>query len=184
MHSRYPYAPITDRPDFFWPDGRRLAVYIGLNLETFRFGEGMGAELAPGGPQPDVLNYAWRDYGNRVGAFRMADLFDAFGLPLSVLVNSNLYDDCPGLIERFRARGDEIVGHGRTNSEAQGDYDEAGEAALIQEATDLIQKHTGKHPGGWMGPWISESLTTPDLLKEAGYSFIMDWLERHHHLSC
>ncbi|MDD9925071.1 MAG: hypothetical protein OXR03_04535 [Rhodospirillaceae bacterium] len=73
------------------------------------------------------------------------------------------------------ARGDTFIGHGRTNSEAQGDYDEAGEAALIQEATDLIQKHTGKHPGGWMGPWISESLTTPDLLKEAGYSFIMDW---------
>lgn len=175
MHSRYPYVPITDRPDFSWPDGRRLAVYIGLNLETFRFGNGLGAELAPGGPQPDVLNYAWRDYGNRVGAFRMADLFDTLGLPLSVLVNSNLYDDCPGLVERFRARGDEIVGHGRTNSERQGILPEEEERALIEEATVRIDQAEGRRPEGWLGPWISQSAVTPDLLKEAGYNYLLDW---------
>ncbi len=175
MHRRYPYAPITDRPDFSWPDGRRLAVYIGLNLETFWFGEGLGAELAPGGPQPDVLNFAWRDYGNRVGAFRMADLFDTLGLPLSVLVNSNLYDDCPGLIDRFRARGDEIVGHGRTNSERQGILPEKEERALIEEATVRIEQAEGRRPEGWLGPWISQSPVTPDLLKEAGYSYLLDW---------
>jgi allantoinase len=175
MHSRYPYVPITDRPDFAWPEGRRLAVYIGLNLETFRFGEGLGAELAPGGPQPDVLNYAWRDYGNRVGAFRMADLFDTLGLPLSVLVNSNLYDDCPGLIDRFRARGDEIVGHGRTNSKRQGILPEKEERALIEEATVRIEQAEGRRPEGWLGPWISQSPVTPDLLKEAGYSYLLDW---------
>jgi allantoinase len=67
-HGRYDYRPIKGRKSYGWPGGRRLAVYIGLNLEHFAFGEGLGAELAPGGPQPDVLNYAWRDYGNRVGA--------------------------------------------------------------------------------------------------------------------
>jgi len=175
MHRRYPFVPITDRPDFTWPEGRRLAVYIGLNLETFRFGGGLGAELAPGGPQPDVLNYAWRDYGNRVGAFRMADLFDTLGLPLSVLVNSNLYDDCPGLVERFRARGDEIVGHGRTNSERQGVLPEEEERALIEEATVRIGRAEGQRPNGWLGPWISQSAVTPDLLKEAGYAYLLDW---------
>ena len=69
-HNRYPYSPIPARAVYDWPDGKRLAVYIGLNLEWFSFGQGLGAELAPGGPQPDVLNYAWRDYGNRVGVFR------------------------------------------------------------------------------------------------------------------
>lgn len=175
MHRRYPYVPVTGRPDFSWPEGRRLAVYIGLNLETFRFGEGLGAELAPGGPQPDVLNYAWRDYGNRVGAFRMADLFDDHGLPLSVLVNSNLYDECPGLVERFRSRGDEIVGHGRTNSERQGVLPEEEERALIEEATDRIGQAEGTRPNGWLGPWISQSPVTPDLLKETGYSYLLDW---------
>lgn len=68
-HGRYLYRPITERPDYSWPGGRRLAVYVALNLEHFAFGEGLGAELAPGGPHPDVLNYAWRDYGNRVGVW-------------------------------------------------------------------------------------------------------------------
>ncbi|MGE5164222.1 MAG: hypothetical protein ACM3IH_09375, partial [Sphingobacteriales bacterium] len=79
-HNRYPYSPISARPVYDWPDGKRLAIYIGLNLEWFSFGEGLGAELAPGGPQPDVLNYAWRDYGNRVGVFRLAELFGELGL--------------------------------------------------------------------------------------------------------
>ena len=87
-HGRYAYRAITDRADYTWPNGKRLAVYIGLNLEHFAFGEGLGAELAPGGPQPDVLNYAWRDYGNRVGAWRMRDMFDALDLPVSVIANS------------------------------------------------------------------------------------------------
>ncbi|HZD92381.1 MAG TPA: polysaccharide deacetylase, partial [Pseudolabrys sp.] len=70
-HSRYPYQPITQRPEFSWPDGRRLALYVAINVETFHFGSGLGARLAPAAGEPDVLNYAWRDYGNRVGVFRM-----------------------------------------------------------------------------------------------------------------
>ncbi|HEY9737311.1 MAG TPA: polysaccharide deacetylase, partial [Trichocoleus sp.] len=65
-HGRYDYSALPKRPVYSWPGGKRLAVYVALNLEHFSFGEGLGAALAPGGPQPDVLNYAWRDYGNRV----------------------------------------------------------------------------------------------------------------------
>ncbi len=174
-HDRYPYSALPDRPVYDWPGGRRLAVYIALNLETFDFGSGLGAELAPGGPQPDVLNYAWRDWGNRVGAWRLRDLFDDLALPASVLANSRLYGDCPGLIEAFRARGDEIVGHGRTNAERQGDRDEAAERALIAEATEALTRGEGRAPAGWLGPWISQSRVTPDLLAEAGYRYLLDW---------
>lgn len=90
-HDRYDYSPIGSRPDFIWPQGRRLAVYLGVNLEHFSFGQGLGAELAPGWPQPDVLNYAWRDYGNRVGAWRLLDLLDSLDLPATVLANSAMY---------------------------------------------------------------------------------------------
>ncbi|MCW6509747.1 polysaccharide deacetylase family protein [Lichenifustis flavocetrariae] len=173
--SRYPFTPIAGRPGYEWPNGQRLAVYIGLNLETFAFGEGLGAELAPGGPQPDILNYAWRDYGNRVGVWRMLDLFDALDLPVSVLINSQIYKDCPAIATAFRKRGDEFLGHGRTNSERQGTMPEPAEAALIGEATAAIVQHEGRHPGGWLGPWISESPQTPDLLDEAGYEFVLDW---------
>lgn len=174
-HRRYAYSAITDRPDYDWPDGRRLAVYIGMNLECFAFGEGLGAELAPGGPQPDVLNYAWRDYGNRVGAWRMLELFDRLSVPTTVLVNSDLYDYAPGLVEAFRNRGDEIAGHGRTNAERQGVLDEDAERVLIEEATRTVEKHEGRRPKGWLGPWISQSAVTPDLLDEAGYEYLLDW---------
>lgn len=174
-NPRYAYSALPARPVYDWPGGRRLAVYLGLNLETFDFGSGLGAELAPGGPQPDVLNYAWRDWGNRVGAWRIRATLDALDLPASVLVNSRLYRDCPGLIEAFRARGDEIVGHGRTNAERQGTLDEAQERALIAEATGILAREEGRAPAGWLGPWISQSHVTPDLLAEAGYRYLLDW---------
>ncbi|MBL8700784.1 MAG: polysaccharide deacetylase family protein [Alphaproteobacteria bacterium] len=174
-HNRYDYVPITQRPVYDWPNGARLAVYVGLNLEHFAFGEGLGAELAPGGPQPDVLNFAWRDWGNRVGAWRMLELLDRLGWPCSVLLNSAMYDYAPELLAAHRARGDEFVGHGRTNAERQGVLDEAGERALIEEATATIARHEGRSPAGWLGPWISESRVTPDLLQEAGYRYLLDW---------
>lgn len=174
-HGRYAYRAITDRADYSWPNGKRLAVYIGLNLEHFAFGEGLGAELAPGGPQPDVLNYAWRDYGNRVGAWRMLQMFEALEMPASVLANSAMYDYAPDLMAAFRARGDEVVGHGRTNSERQSTFDRVDEAALISEATAVLQAHEGVAPKGWLSPWIAESLHTPDLLAEAGYGYTLNW---------
>jgi len=174
-HGRYPYRSIEDRSAGDWPGGKRLAVYIALNIEVFSFGEGLGAELAPGGPQPDVLNYAWRDYGNRVGVWRLLDEFYRLELPVTVLANSAAYAECPAVMEAFRHRGDEVVAHGRTNSERQGVLDEAGERALIAETTEAIAREEGRPPGGWLGPWISQSRLTPDLLAEAGYSYLLDW---------
>jgi allantoinase len=172
-HDRYPYSPIPARADYDWPGGKRLAIYIALNLEWFSFGEGLGAELAPGGPQPDVLNYAWRDYGNRVGVFRLAALFGELNLPITLLVNSEMYRHAPQAIAAFADA--EIVGHGRSNSERQGALSEAEELALISETTSAIEKHSGKRPKGWLGPWISQSPLTPDLLQEAGYRYLLDW---------
>ena len=174
-HGRYDYVPITARRAFDWPGGKRLAVYFGLNLEHFAFGEGLGAELAPGGPQPDVLNYAWRDYGNRVGAWRMLEEFDRLALPATVLANSAMYDYAPELMAAFRARGDEVAGHGRTNSERQSVMDEAAERGMIAEATGVIAAAEDTPPEGWLSPWIAESPVTPDLLSEAGYRYTLNW---------
>ena len=174
-HDRYDYVPLRGRADYSWPAGRCLAVYFALNLEHFSYGEGLGAELAPGGPHPDILNYAWRDYGNRVGAWYMLDAFDALRLPMAALVNSAMYDYAPELVAACRARGDEIVGHGRTNAERQGLLAEADERALIAEATARLADAEGRAPEGWLGPWISHSHVTPDLLAEAGYRYLLDW---------
>ena len=87
----------------------------------------------------------------------------------------DLYAHCPELVAAFRARGDEIAAHGRTNSERQSDLAEEGERRLIADATETIARHEGRRPAGWLGPWIAETHLTPDLLHEAGYEYVLDW---------
>lgn len=175
QHDRYDYSPIVERPAFDWPDGKRLAFYVALNVEHFSFGEGLGHTPTALGPPPDPRNFAWRDYGLRVGIWRIFDMMDALGLPLCHLLNAAVCEHMPQIPARIRQRGDEVVGHGYTNSERQSDMDEAQEAAMIADATEILTRHCGERPRGWMGPWIAETYVTPDLLKEAGYTFVMDW---------
>jgi allantoinase len=174
-HGRYGYAAITRRPDYSWPGGSRLAVYLGFNIEHFEFGAGLGAALGPKSPEPDVLNYSWRDYGNRVGVWRCLELFDELKLPAAALINTALYDYCPEVIEACVKRGDELVGHGHTNSERQGDLSEVDERALLLSCKEQILKKSKQHISGWLSPWISESAVTPDLLAEAGYRYTLNW---------
>lgn len=175
VHNRYQYSAIYDRPDYSWPGGSRLAFYIATNIEAFAFRKGVGSDFAFIKAPQTHRNFAWRDYGNRVGAWRIFRMLDALGLPAAHNVNSLLYDFCPEIFERIRARGDEIIGHGRTNAEHQRnllwEYDEA---CLIREATEAITSHEGRRPEGWLGPG-PESAVTPDLLKEAGYRYLMNW---------
>ena len=174
-HGRYPYSAITRRRDYHWPGKKRLAVYLGFNVEHFDFGAGLGAALGPKSPEPDVLNYSWRDYGNRVGVWRCLELFDSLKLPVGALINTSLYDYCPEVIEAHVRRGDELIGHGHTNSDRQGDLSEEKERALLEHCRDTIARRSGKKPLGWLSPWISESAVTPDLLQETGYQYTLNW---------
>jgi peptidoglycan/xylan/chitin deacetylase (PgdA/CDA1 family) len=174
-HGRYTYSNITKRPDYHWPGGKRLAVYVAVNIEQFSYGEGKGAAIAP----PDQANshsiFSWRDYGNRVGIWRLFELFDALAIPIEAQLNTAVYEHCPDIVATLRQRGDEILGHGITNSDEQGGLDEAAEADLIRTVTDTIERHEGQRPIGWMSPWLSNSAVTLDLLQEAGYRYVMDW---------
>lgn len=174
-HRRYAYSAITDRPTYEWPGGKRLAIHFSLNVEHYRFGAGLGNDYGVPQPQPNVRSYGWRDYGNRVGAFRLLELADAYQFHYALLVNTNLYDYCPNLIERFSERGDEIVGHGRTNSERQIDMSEDEEISCIAEVTETIRHHEGTQPAGWLAPFICQTSRSLELLKMNGYSYMMDW---------
>ena len=174
-HDRYDWSPLPKRRPYTWPDGKRLAVYFVNNIEYFAFGTGLGSDSAVAGAPQTQRNFAWRDYGNRVGIWRMFDLFDQLQCPLTHNINSAILDHHPEIGERMLARGDEFVAHGRTNSERQGELWEAAEAQLIAETTETIRKFTGEKPTGWMGPWLSQSKVTLDLLQEAGYLFQCDW---------
>ena len=174
-HSRYEYSAITRRPDYSWPGRKRLALYLGFNLEIFDFGAGLGAALGPKSPEPDVLNYSWRDYGNRVGVWRCLALFDELKLPAAAIINTALYDYCPEVIEACVKRGDELVGHGHTNSERQADLSEPDEKKLLEFCKRKFKKESRQDIAGWLSPWISESAVTPDLLAETGYRYTLNW---------
>jgi allantoinase len=174
-HNRYRYSPIVNRPAYCWPEGKRLAFFIGLNIEHFAFGTGLSHSVTVQGPPPDPRSFAWLDYGNRVGVWRIFDLLDQFGLPAAHLVNTAIFEYAPDILDPIRTRGDELIGHGRTNAERQGEMWEEDEARLIAYVRDKIQDHAGQTPRGWMGPWMSQSRVTPDLLQEAGFTFLMDW---------
>ncbi len=174
-HDRYDHSDLPARPDYSWPDGKRLAVCICNNVEQFAFLSGLGSDSTVVGAAQSTRNYAWRDYGNRVGQWYLFDLLDELDLPASHNVNAAALDHCPGIVERIIARGDEVIGHGRTNAERQDALSEPEEARLIAESTDSIVHHFGAPPRGWLGPYFAQSAVTLDLLKEAGYDYVMDW---------
>jgi allantoinase len=174
-HGRYDYVPITKRPVYDWPEGKRLAVFFCSNIEHFAYRAGLGIDMTGPAAAQTQVNYAWRDYGNRVGIWHWLDLLDEFGLPGAHNVNSAALEYCPDIVERLNGRGDEYVGHGRSNAERQDVLWEEDEARLIGEATDTIARLTGQRPQGWLGPGLAESRVTLDLLKEAGYRYVMDW---------
>jgi allantoinase len=174
-HGRYDYVPIHKRPQYEWPEGARLAVTFCNNIEYFAFGAGLSTDPTGMPAGQTHRNYAWRDYGNRVGLWSYLDLLDEFGLPGAHNVNSTVLEACPDIVERLNGRGDEYVGHGRTNSERQDVLWEEDEARLIAESTEIVTRLSGRRPEGWLGPGIMESGVTPDLLKEAGYRYLMDW---------
>eukprot|EP01088_Endostelium_zonatum_P018957 TRINITY_DN630_c0_g1_i2.p1 TRINITY_DN630_c0_g1~~TRINITY_DN630_c0_g1_i2.p1 ORF type:complete len:340 (+),score=57.11 TRINITY_DN630_c0_g1_i2:29-1048(+) len=175
-HNRFPFSAITKRPNYDWPGGKRLAVYVKYSLEQFYFGEGLGAQTVMGLPQPDVHNHTWRDYGNRVGGWRLIEMFDELKIPVAVATNTLCYDHCPELVEAFRNRGDEILCHGLTNSERVNGLSEAEEKKYIEDVTATMTKHEKRPPVGWIGSWLSETPISVDLLSEAGYQYTLDWV--------
>lgn len=174
-HGRYDYSALPKRPVYTWPNGKGLAVHLSLNVEHFSFGEGLGNDYASPHPQPNHRAYSWRDYGNRVGAWRLLELAEAYDLRYALLVNTELYDYCPDMIAAFSERGDEIVAHGRTNGERQVDMSPDEERRCIEEAARAIERHEGKRPAGWLAPYISQTEISLELLKAAGFRYMMDW---------
>ena len=175
-HNRFDYSAIVDRPPLRWPNGARIAVWVVPNIEHFHFDK-PSASLNPGlsALQPDVLNYAWRDYGARVGVWRVMDIIERHGFKGTVALNSDVCDQYGRIIEGIRDLGWECMGHGPNNSGLLTFLDEASERATIEATLSTIERATGKRPRGWLSPALSQSLHTLDLLSEAGVDYVGDW---------
>jgi allantoinase len=175
QHNRYAHTALPSRKPYAWPNGARLAVVIVNNIEQFAYRAGLGSDSAQQGGVQNQRNYAWRDYGNRVGLWYLLDCLDNLGLPAAHNINAAVLDACPEIAPALIARGDEFIGHGRTNAERQDVLWEEDERRLIVESRDAILRHTGKAPEGWMGPYIAQTPVTLDLLKQEGFRYMMDW---------
>ncbi|RFA18164.1 polysaccharide deacetylase family protein [Subtercola boreus] len=173
-HDRYDYAPVADRAQAPWPDGKKLAVYVAVGIEDYHFGDGHVENLLDGVPAPDLVNASWRDYGNRVGAFRLLRRLETFGIAPTILLNTAVYDSAPELVALARRLGSEIVGHGVSNSDSLAGLGEAEERAYLDEVADRIEREEGARPTGWSSPWLTHTESTLDLLAEAGYRYVMD----------
>jgi peptidoglycan/xylan/chitin deacetylase (PgdA/CDA1 family) len=174
-HERFPYSALPLRPKYTWPGGKRLAVYVAVNIEHFPYGVQCGVDLDRQTQPWSQRSWLWREYGNRIGEWRLIELFEELRLPVGVIVNTANYRHCPELIAAHRQRGDELIGHGRSNAERQIEMSEEAERAMVQEVTGFMKEADGVQPAGWLSPYLTPSLVTTDLLVEAGYSYVLDW---------
>jgi hypothetical protein len=163
----YDYLPITDRPALTWPGDARLAVWFAPNVEFYELMPPVGPTRAPWPPPlPDVLGYSRRDYGNRVGVWRLFEIMDRFGLRASVALNTAVCDHHPEIIDAARERGWEFFSHGIYNTRYVYDMTEAQERAMIEDALATVQRHTGKRLRGWLSPALTNTERTPNLLAD------------------
>ncbi len=175
--QRYDDSFIFERKPFTWPGGKTLALWIIPNVEVWQFDSPAGAAISPNTTNrvPDVINYSWRDYGIRVGLWRIADVLDAAGVRATVALNAMVCDVFPKAVEEMKRRGWEFMGHGITNSSNLANLPLSEEREVIQTTLRTIQRATGKRLRGWLGPGLTETLNTLDLLAEEEVVYVGDW---------
>lgn len=171
----YDYFPYVDRPKIVWPGGARLAFWCAPNIEFYELQPPPNAgRTAWPRPIPDVLNYAWRDYGNRAGITRMMEVMDRHGVRGSVSLNVALCDHFPDIIAACVERKWELFSHGIYNTRYTYGMDEAQERAMIRDVRDTIKKSSGQELAGWLAPALTNTEHTIRLLAEEGVKYTLD----------
>lgn len=168
---------MVEREPISWPGGARIALWVIPNVEHYAIDKPstsiypLTSTLAP-----DVLNYSWRDYGPRVGVWRMMEVLDRHGIRGTVALNSDVCKVNPQIVEEGMKRGWEFMGHGINNSNLMAGLEEDAERQVIETVLGTIEQATGQRPRGWLSPALTETFNTPDLLAEAGVRYVSDWV--------
>jgi peptidoglycan/xylan/chitin deacetylase (PgdA/CDA1 family) len=181
-HSLYPFSALPGRPVLHWPKGAQLALGLVVHFDYWEIAPPEGAVSDPrfgdtfGAFRPDQRTYAWREYGNRIGIFRLMEVLDRYGLRATLAAGTAAIARCPQVLDAALSRGWEVTSHGdfatRMLSSAMS---EAEETDLIGAAMDTITRATGRSPLGWVGQDFGENQRTPGLLAQAGYQYLSDW---------
>ncbi len=175
--ERLDYSAITERPPLVLPGGARMAVWIIVNVEEWDPQEPMPRTVitppAGGAPMPDIPNWAWHEYGNRVGFWRMLEVFDTQQIRAVLAINGSAIARYAPIVKAAVERGWEFIGHGFSQKNMQRVADERLD---ICKTAAAIRAVTAKNPRGWLGPGLTETWETPDLLAEEGYDYVCDWV--------
>ena len=179
-HDRYQWSILPARSKVHWPDGARVALWVVPALEFFPLDQPAQPFKAPGGmvtPYPDLRHYTLRDYGNRVGIYRIMKVLDKLGIKASVAINAAVARRYPFLAVEVKRRGWEFIGHGVDMGRLHyGGMEEADERALIYEAVETVRRLGAYAVKGWLSPAKSESMNTLDLLAKEGIEYVCDWI--------
>jgi peptidoglycan/xylan/chitin deacetylase (PgdA/CDA1 family) len=175
--ERLVFSAITERAPLKLPGGARMAVWVIVNVEEWNPREAMPRTVltppAGGSPMPDIPNWAWHEYGNRVGFWRFIEVFDALSVPAVLAINGSALAAYPAIVRAAVDRNWEFIGHGFTQRNMQKVEDERAD---IRKTREVIAQAVGKPPRGWLGPGLTETWETPDLLVEEGYEYVADWV--------
>lgn len=175
--ERIDYSPISERPPLILPGGARMVVWTIVNVEEWDIDQPMPRTVltppAGGSPSPDIPNWAWHEYGNRVGFWRMLEVLDTLKIKAVLAINGSAIRSYEAISRAALDRGWEFMGHGYTQRNMQKVADERDD---IARTTRAIQEFTGRRPRGWLGPGLTETWETPDLLSEDGYDYVCDWV--------
>jgi allantoinase len=176
-YGPFPYSPIIHRPRLEWPNGAQVALWVIPNIEFFSLQEKVPAGSGgTGAPVPDVPTWSVRDYGNRVGVFRLMEVMDRYGIRGTVALNSDLCAQHPQIIDEGRKLKWEWMGHNESNTRRLNEVPAAEEPRVIANALNTIEKATGERPVGWLGSGLQETWHTLDLLAAEGCEYVADWV--------
>jgi len=175
--ERCAYSAIVDRPPLKLPGRARLVFWTIVNLEVWDIGKPMARQVLPpptGQMQiPDVPNWSWHEYGMRVGVWRFFDLFKRLKIRPTLAINARVCEDYARVAEQAKAEAWEFMGH----SYEQGPiHAEPDQRAMVARSLDIIERFCGNRPLGWLGPGLTETLETPEILVAAGIKYIGDWV--------
>jgi allantoinase len=176
-HERFDFSAMPERPRWKLPGGARVAVYTIVNIEEWDIQKPVAREYvtSPAGvvTVPNVPNWAWHEYGMRVGIWRMMDVLNKRKLRAGTAINARVCEGAGEPVARaMRDAGWEFISHGYAQAALHTVPDQR---ATIRKSFEVIQNYTGKAPQGWLGPGLQETLDTLDYLAETGFKYIFDW---------
>jgi allantoinase len=177
-YGPYPYVPINRRPKWKWPNGARLAIWVAPNLEFFPLTRPLAANPMAKTPEkaPTIRTWGVRDYGNRVGVFRMMDLLSKYGIRATASLNADLCDQHPQIVEDALKLDWEFLAHNRTNAVWLSAIPHDEERDFIRYCIERVTRATGKRPTGWLSSAMDETWNTLDHLVAEKVRYVTDWV--------